>query len=87
MATQHEICQSCGMPFARDPEGGGSNADGSKSTTYCSHCWRNGAFTLPDLTAEQMSARVRQKLLEAGLPDAVATSLSNGVPKLERWAS
>jgi hypothetical protein len=75
------------MPFDRDPQGGGTNADGTKNTTYCSHCYQRGAFTLPDITAEQMSARVRQKLLEAGLPDAVASSLSSGVPKLARWSS
>ena len=34
------FCQSCGMPLSRDSLGGGTNADGSSSTEYCSHCFR-----------------------------------------------
>ncbi len=30
MATS---CQSCGMPLSKDPQGGGTEADGSLSTT------------------------------------------------------
>jgi hypothetical protein len=26
-----EMCQSCGMPLKQDPQGGGTNADGSKN--------------------------------------------------------
>ena len=37
-----KFCQSCGMPMKKDPEGGGTNADGSKSPDYCSYCFRNG---------------------------------------------
>ncbi len=29
-------CQSCGMPISKDPEGGGSETDGSRSAKYCS---------------------------------------------------
>ena len=28
----YKNCQSCGMPLRRDEKGGGTNADGSKST-------------------------------------------------------
>lgn len=49
--------------------------------------WREGAFALPDITVEGMTARVRQKLLEAGLPDGVASAPSSEVPKLARWIS
>ena len=37
MDTIYKNCQSCGMPMKRDPQRGGTNADGSKSTMYCSH--------------------------------------------------
>ena len=50
MAKEQKICQSCGMPHAKDPGGGGSEADGTKSTTYCSLCYKDGAFTQPDIT-------------------------------------
>ena len=28
------FCQSCGMPMKKDPENGGTNADGTKSPDY-----------------------------------------------------
>lgn len=83
--TLHKNCQSCGMPMKRDEKGGGSEADGAKSTRYCSHCYENGRFTYPDLTMEQMQARVQGKLKEVGMPGFVAKMLSRNIPKLERW--
>ena len=53
----------------KDEKGGGTNTDGSKSTMYCSHCYENGKFTLPDITVDQMKERVKQKLKEFGFPD------------------
>jgi hypothetical protein len=42
MEAQAKNCQSCGMPMSRDPNGGGTNADGSTSLKYCSHCYAGG---------------------------------------------
>ncbi|MBM4208647.1 MAG: hypothetical protein FJ190_11815 [Gammaproteobacteria bacterium] len=42
MSTQ---CQSCGMPMAKDPNGGGTNKGGTKNSRYCSLCYQHGAFT------------------------------------------
>ncbi|MCX6719896.1 MAG: zinc ribbon domain-containing protein, partial [Candidatus Staskawiczbacteria bacterium] len=39
------MCQSCGMPLSKDPAGGGTNADGTKSIMYCSYCYQKGVFT------------------------------------------
>lgn len=80
-------CQSCGMPMKKDPQGGGSEADGSKSGKYCSHCYKGGAFTQPKMTATEMQAQVRGKLTEMKFPGFVAAWLSRDVPKLERWRS
>jgi len=49
MEQSYKNCQSCGMPMKRDEKGGGSNADGTKSMMYCSHCYQNGQFVLPDI--------------------------------------
>ena len=78
-------CQSCGMPLRRDERGGGSNADGSKSDMYCSHCFEGGRFSMPDLTAEQMQERVRGKLKDMGFPGFMAGMFTRRIPKLERW--
>lgn len=58
--TSYKNCQSCGMPLKRDEQGGGTEADGSKSAMYCSHCYQNGRFVLPDITVEQTQVRVRE---------------------------
>ena len=56
---KYKNCQSCGMPLKRYEKSGGTNADGSKSEMYCSHCYENGKFTLPDYTVTQMQERVK----------------------------
>ena len=79
-------CQSCGMPMARDTRGGGTNADGSKSQMYCSHCYEAGRFTLPDITVGQMQERVKGKMKEMGFPGILAGLFTRKIPKLERWS-
>ncbi len=79
------FCQSCGMPLSRDTGGGGTEADGSKSADYCSHCYQNGAFTMPDLTVEQMVDRVKGKMKERGVPEPMAAMLTKIIPNLKRW--
>jgi hypothetical protein len=86
MEQKYTACQSCGMPFRNDPEGSGTNADGSKSNKYCSYCYRNGKFTQPNITATQMQAQVKAKLKSLGLFHRLfAGFFSKGIPNLERW--
>jgi hypothetical protein len=75
------------MPFSKDAKGGGTNSDGSKSRTYCSHCFVDGKFTQPDITADQMKELVKNKLKSIGIPGFIAAWFSKGIPKLERWKS
>jgi hypothetical protein len=84
--SERSYCQSCGMPMKRDPQGGGTNADGSKSAMYCSHCWQEGRFTQPDLTVEQMQERVKGKLKEYGFPGFMAAFMARSIPGLKRWS-
>ena len=42
---EERFCQSCGMPMGDTDELYGTEADGSKSTDYCSYCYADGAFT------------------------------------------
>jgi hypothetical protein len=79
-------CQSCGMPLSKDAHGGGTNADGSRSQEFCSHCYANGAFTEPDLSVEQMVVKVRGKMREMKIPGFLAGFLVKGIPRLRRWA-
>lgn len=83
----YKNCQSCGMPFKRDPQHGGTNADGSKSTLYCSKCYVEGKFTNPEIDSPQkMQALVKVKLKEMGFPGFLASFFVRGIPKLKRWA-
>jgi len=80
-------CQSCGMPLRKDENGGGTHADGSKSTMYCSRCYENGKFTQPDITVDGMKTLVKGKLKEMGFPGFAAWFFTSGIPRLERWKS
>jgi hypothetical protein len=85
MKTTYKNCQSCGMPMKRDEKGGGTNADGSKNPMYCSHCYLDGKFVLPDMTASAMQERVSKKLGEFGFPKFLHPLFLKKIPTLERW--
>lgn len=73
------------MPLSKDPLGGGTNVDGSKSTMYCSKCYEQGNFISPNMTVIEMQALVKSKLKEIGFPGFLAGFFTKGIPKLERW--
>src|SRR5688500_10863281 len=86
MEKNFKNCQSCGMPFKNDPKGGGSNANGSRSSMYCSYCYENGRFTQPDITVGQMQQFVKDKLRSMGFFHRLfAGMFVKGIPRLERW--
>jgi hypothetical protein len=74
------------MPLSKDPEGGGTEADGSKSAKYCSYCYKDGKFITPDMTVEEMMALVEGKMKEMHIPGFMAKSIAKSTPKLERWS-
>ena len=55
------------------------------TASYCSHCYRAGEFVLPDLTVEQMQARVLAKLRQDGVSESRARILTRRIPSLRRW--
>lgn len=78
-------CQSCGMPLSQDPDGGGTNADGTRSDQYCSYCFVDGQFMQPDMTAQEMQAFCVEKMREQGMWKPLAWLMTRGIPKLDRW--
>lgn len=74
------------MPRSKDPQGGGTESDGSKSLMYCSRCYERGTFTRPDITAQQMIDLVRGKMKEMHIPGFLAYFIVKKIPKLKRWA-
>lgn len=85
-----KFCQSCGMPLNLHGEDvHGTEADGSKSTKYCSYCYENGSFIEPNITFDEMLVRGKE---------AIANGQGNKIAKffmktfypmqlkgLERW--
>lgn len=86
--TGREIpaCASCGMPLARD-EDAGTEADGSRSTRYCIHCYKDGAFTEPDLTKEEAVAKYAPMMAaHLGMPVGKAEGMvAQYLATLPRW--
>lgn len=85
MAWNNKFCQSCGMPLKNDPQGGGTEADGSISNLYCSYCYEKGKFTQPDFTAEDMQNFSVEKMAGMGFPKFIAKFFVRGIPRLQRW--
>lgn len=84
--STYKNCQSCGMPLNKDPQKVGAEADGSKSTMYCSYCYGEGKFKQPDITVEEMQAFCKNKMKEMGFPGFLAGFFTKGIPNLKRWA-
>jgi hypothetical protein len=80
-----EMCQSCGMPMKKDPQGGGTNSDGSKNKKYCSYCYQNGEFVGGETTVEEFQEFCCKKMTENGTPKFFAWIFSRGMKRLERW--
>ena len=78
-------CDSCGMPLAKDPKGGGSEADGSKSTVYCSLCYADGAFIHPDATVKEFQANTIKAMKQNGTPGWLAWLMTREIPRRPRW--
>jgi hypothetical protein len=73
------------MPMKKDPKGGGTQADGTKSILYCSFCFADGKFTSPDMTMDEMKTLVKGKMKEMGFPGFLAGFFTSGIPRLQRW--
>ena len=87
MEKLQNICQSCGMPLDKDPNGGGPNSDQSKSEKYCSFCFQNGTFTDEGATLEEKitkNVNIAVKMMGISEPEARQKAESI-IPFLERW--
>jgi len=82
------FCQSCGMPMLR-PEKFGTEASGEASRDFCCFCYKEGAFTEPSITKEQMLQKVTRIMVQRrGMPEEKAESMANNiVPRLKRWTN
>lgn len=68
-----------------DTQGGGTNADGTRNSKFCSLCYENGAFLDPFKTASEMVAFVRHELKKQGYGWFKRWFYTSHIPMLERW--
>ncbi|MFA8300081.1 MAG: zinc ribbon domain-containing protein [Hyphomicrobiales bacterium] len=78
-------CQSCGIKMDKDPEGGGTLTDLSRSDEYCSFCLHKGNFTDPDISIEEMREKVKNRLIGYGIPSLYTAFITRRLEKLKRW--
>lgn len=82
---ENKYCQSCALPLAKDKQGGGTNSDGSRSNIYCSKCYKNGEYTQPNITMEEMIYQVSNKMKQLKVPSFLSNFYIRKIPKLRRW--
>jgi len=68
----------------QDPQGGGTNADGSIDVRYCSYCYQNGEFTFNG-TVLEFQELCRQKMIEGGHAKFLAWLFTRNMKRLPRW--
>ena len=85
MGAYEKFCQSCGMPMDKDPNGGGTNTDGTKNTRFCSLCYELGEFKDDFTKADEMVSFVKGKLKEMGYGSLKRWFFTSHIPKLARW--
>jgi hypothetical protein len=73
------------MPLKQDPQGGGTDANGSKNRKYCSYCYQNGEFTNGEMTVKEFQEFCRCKMVEQGCNRFTAWFFTRGMKRLERW--
>jgi len=71
--------------MSKDPEGGGLEADGSRSGKYCSFCYQNGGFVGGDMSVGEFQEACRKKMIEGGHNRFAAWLFTRGMRRLERW--
>lgn len=85
MGKFDRFCQSCGMPMEQDPGKGGTNGDGTASSTYCSYCYQNGKFNDNFSKPSEMVDFVKGKLKEMGYGPLRRWFYTSHISQLDRW--
>lgn len=85
MDTKH-FCQSCSMPLD-SPASRGTEKYGSLSLDYCKYCYKDGAFTNPDMTVEEMASVVKTEMGKKNMDAEIIAQAVNILPHLKRWKS
>jgi len=80
-----KICRSCALPM--DYKDLGTESDGSRSYDYCNLCFKDGKFTNPNITMNQMIKESITRLAgKLKVPESQAKEAAElFIPRLKRW--
>jgi len=79
-------CQSCGMPVGKKGIPLGTNKDGEKDGNWCIECYKDGEFTEPEITLDEMLNKSKCMMKDASILSFVANDILASIPKLKRWS-
>ncbi len=78
---KYKACQSCSLPFDKDP-----NPETREHEMYCGMCYKDGSFTNPNMTLEEMEEYVFEKAVEhTTYPKFLIRQHVKTIKNLERW--
>ncbi len=83
--AKESMCQSCGLPFndehahfiATEPDG--------SISIYCTNCYKDGKFTDPNLSMEELLEMIVPVLGKAIGEDEAREEMAALLPTLKRW--
>lgn len=82
---EKKVCQSCAMPLD-NIEILGTNKDGSKNEEYCVYCYKDGEYTEPNMTMQEMEDLCVSYMKKDGMEEVKARELMSGaLCNLKRW--
>jgi radical SAM superfamily enzyme len=68
-----------------NPELLGTEKDGSKNHEYCIYCYKDGAFTNPNMTLKEMTSLVITQMEKMDLDTRTIDEAISILPNLKRW--
>jgi len=87
MVFDEKFCQSCAMPMGITDEHYGTEADGKKSSLYCSYCYASGEFKKELSMREMLEICVEFAVDSETTEKAARKKLEKILPTLTRWQS
>ncbi len=61
MSKENKMCESCLMPFSKDPMG-----ENRESERYCSYCFKNGKFVYEGNDVKEFKKRIIEAIVARG---------------------
>jgi NADH:ubiquinone oxidoreductase subunit D len=78
------FCQSCSMPMLSS-QLLGTEKDGSKNQEYCKYCYKDGSFTQPQATLQEMITQVICQMENMHMDLKIIDKTVELLPQLKRW--